>query len=116
MAELRLSDDGGTVVVAMSALENLGTLHPDVLIPRDAITSVRRVERAIDEVRGIRAPGTGIPRIIAAGTFRFRGGRMFAVCHRTGPGVLIELRGHKFDRVVLTLDDPDAAVALLTGS
>lgn len=51
--------------------------------PLTAVRSVRAAGRAYSELRGIRAPGTGLPGAIALGTWRYRGGPdLVAVCGR----------------------------------
>lgn len=109
MASLLISDD--TVTVDLSTAEKVEALHGDVTFPRSAVTAVRRVDHGLDEVHGLRMPGTGFPGLIRVGTFR---GELttFAVCHGNDPGVVIDLQGQPFDRLVLTLDDPDTALAL----
>jgi hypothetical protein len=44
-------------------------------------TSARVVEDGMEEVHGVRAPGTGLPGVIRVGTWRGSNGVTFAVCH-----------------------------------
>ena len=74
------------------------------------MTAVRAVEDPWTELRGIRAPGTGLPGVIAVGTRRGPFGKDFAAVHGKGAGVVVELRDHEFERLVLTVPDPDEVV------
>ena len=103
--------DADTVTVSMSALEKAEAIHGDVIVPRSAVTSVRAVPNGMAEIRGLRMPGTGFPGVVMVGTWRSGQDTTFAVCHGHGPAVVIDLAGQYFDRIVLTVDDPDEAVA-----
>ena len=73
---------------------------------------MRVVDSAWDgELRGWRAPGTGVPNVIAVGTRRGGFGKDFAAVHGTGPAVVVELDGAEYGRLVLTADDAEAAAA-----
>jgi len=111
MAELAI--DAESVTVVMSTVEKVESLHGDLVIARSAVRSVRAVSDGLAEVHGLRAPGTGIPGVIAAGTFHGKLGRTFAIAHHRTPAVVLELSGHTFDRVVVTVDDPAGVVRRL---
>ena len=100
----------------MSRLERLGALHADVRVPVASVTSVRSVPRAIDEIRGIRAPGTGVPGAVMIGTTRGDFGRDFCVVRGRGPGIVITLSNAPFQRVVVSADDAASEAARLQGA
>ncbi len=106
MAELQV--EGSDLVLHMSALEKAEGFHRDIRVPRSAVTSVRVVDDAWPELRGMRAPGTGVPNVIAVGTRRGRFGKDFAAVHGKGPAVVVELTGSEFDRLIVTSEDATA--------
>lgn len=61
----------------------------------------------------VRAPGTSIPGIIRAGTYRWRGDREFWCIHFSGQAVVFELEGQRYSRIVVDVRDPEAVVARL---
>ena len=69
------------------------------------VTAVRAVDDPWTERRGIRAPGTGWPNVIAVGTRRGGFGKDFAAVHGKGPAVVVELEGAPYGRFVVTADD-----------
>ena len=88
-----------------------------VTVPLSSVLSARVTDKALGEVFGMRFPGTGLPGLELVGTFISADlGRTFAVCHGRGEGVVIELDVDVagFDRVVATVDDPEAIVAELS--
>ncbi|CAA9266840.1 MAG: FIG00665670: hypothetical protein [uncultured Acidimicrobiales bacterium] len=111
-----LSKDGDDVVVRLGWLEKVGAFHGDVRFPRSAVRDVRVVERPVSEVSGVRMPGTGLPGVIALGTWRRRGGKDFVAIYRGRPGVVIDLdrAAAGFDRLIVSVDDPDETLLLTT--
>jgi len=109
MARLVVAD--GTVTLALRPLERLEGFHGDLSAPVDAVRGVRAVDDLWPELRGMRAPGTGWPNVIAVGTRRGSFGKDFAAVHGRGPGVVVELEGQEFQRWVVSIDDPGPVVA-----
>ena len=60
-----LVSDGTSLTLAMSRIERLEGLRGDLHAPLAAVSVVRTVEDPWAELRGMRAPGTGLPGIIA---------------------------------------------------
>ena len=108
-----LTVDGDTLTLHLSWLEKLGAFHGDVRLSRSSVSAVRITDQPRGELRGIRAPGTGIPGVISLGTRRAAGVRDFAAVYRNRPAVVIDLDGAGFNRLVVSVDDPAAVAALL---
>ena len=102
-----LAVDGTDLVVTMSELEKFEAIHPDVRVPLSAVRDARAVDDAWPELRGIRAPGTGIPGVIAVGTRRGSFGKDFVVVHGRQPAVVVDLAGASYSRLVVTTPDAE---------
>ncbi len=109
----RLDVEGEHIVLRLSALEKLGAMHRNVTVPLTAVRDVRATDTPWSELRGLRAPGTGIPGVIALCTLRGRGFRDFAAIYRRGPAVVIDAEGAKFDRLIVSCVDAASEVARL---
>jgi hypothetical protein len=109
MADLLI--EGDELVVKMSTTERLEAVHGEVRVPLSTVTGTRAVPTAWPELRGIRAPGTGIPNVVAVGTRRGQFGKDFAVVHGTGPAVVVELAGADYQRIVVTTEDATGVAA-----
>lgn len=111
MATLRR--EGDEVVLKLNDLEKAGALHGDVRVAGAAVREARVSTTPFRDLRGIRAPGTGVPGAVALGTWRYRGGKDFAVLYRGGPAVIVELDGVEFRRLLVSAHDAaDVAAAL----
>ena len=108
----RLDVAGDELILHLSGLERLGAfVRGDARIPLTAVRGARAVEDAWQELRGIRSPGTGFPGVIALGTRRFGGGKDFAAVYGKGPGVVVDLVGVDFARLVVSIRDAEAVAA-----
>jgi hypothetical protein len=107
---------GDDLVVKMSWFERLEAVHGDVHVRRSAVRGVQVVDSAWPELRGIRAPGTGVAGVVAGGTGRGGFGKDFAVVQGRGPAVIVELDGEKYARPVVTAKDAGTLAAAVTGT
>ena len=106
-----LAVDGADLVLRMSDVEKFEAIHPGVRVPIGAVRTVRVVDDAWPELRGIRAPGTGIPGVIAVGTRRGSFGKDFAVVHGRSAAVVVDLEGADYSRIVVTTPDAEQVAA-----
>lgn len=111
MANLLIDDHA--VTLSLSTIEKVEALHGDVVVPRAAVVGVRVVPDGMEEVHGLRMPGTGFRGVVMVGTWRDDEGVTFAVCHGRRPAVILDLVGQPYDRIVVTVENPDDAVASL---
>jgi hypothetical protein len=113
MAEIQV--EGGRVSIHLSVAEKIGALHGDVHFPVSAVQAVRVVDKPFSEIEGFRAPGTGVPGLIALGTYRARGRQDFVAVYRGKRGVVIEIDADntKYRRVILSAKDPDRVRSLV---
>lgn len=101
MAALQI--DGDELVLRLGRWERLGGLRRgDLRVPRGRIIEARNVGNAYAEVRGVRAPGTGVPGKLLLGAWRARDLKQFVAVRGRGPGCVIDLAGERFDRWVVS--------------
>ena len=99
----------------MSRLERLGALHVDIEVPRSSMTAVEVVPDGIKALRGMRAPGTGIPGYLMLGTTRGSFGRDFCAVKGHGPALVVSLRDQAFSRLLVSTSDATALAQQLRG-
>jgi hypothetical protein len=98
----QLVEDAHDLRVEMTRLERIGSFHASFAVPLSSVIGVRASTDAWKELRGMRAPGTGIPGVIMLGTCRGAFGKDFCVVRGHGPGVVIDLTGSEFARLVIS--------------
>jgi hypothetical protein len=106
----RLDIAGDELILHVGFFERLGGfVRGDAHIPLTSVRRARAVDNPWEELRGIRSPGTGWPRGVALGTWRFSGGKDFvAVYGRRKPAVVVDLVGVDFARLIVTTPDAEA--------
>ena len=89
---------------AISEIERAATFHRDYLrIVRDTITKVQLTDDAWTWLRGVPNPGTHIPGVLAAGSWKAAGSLDFVLIRRRRPSVVIDLEGdEQYRRLILT--------------
>jgi len=109
-----LAVEGDRIVLHLSLLERIGgVVGGDIDAPLAAVTAVRVAPDPSRELRGIRSPGTGWPGVIALGHRRGSGVHDFAAVYHNRAAVVVELQGQRFDRLVVSCDEPQAVAAAI---
>ena len=113
----KLIREGNDLVLSLSFWEKLGALHSS---PRTTIRSVAKIEFpeklwSAQVLRGIRAPGTGIPFVLLLGTMRGRGYRDFVAMKGREKGVILTLNSEPFARWIFTLRQSRSEIEAILG-
>jgi hypothetical protein len=111
MAVLRVVDD--ELRIELSRWEKIGALSGDLVFPLTSIVSVERVDTARSSIRGMRAPGTGLPGRLALGRWRGRGSVDFVAAYRDDPGYVVDLTGEPVNRLIISSPRVDELDALM---
>jgi hypothetical protein len=107
------SVEGGDLVLELTPFEKVEGLHGTIREPLSAVTRIRAVADPWSELRGIRAPGTGIPGVVAVGTRRGHDVKDFAAIHGKGPAVVVDLESGTYRRLLATVENAPAVAAAL---
>ncbi|MBB3086549.1 hypothetical protein [Geodermatophilus sabuli] len=103
-----------TFTLTLTRGEKLLGLLRDLDVPRSAVESVDVVPDGLTAVRGIRAPGLGLPGVRAIGTWRRRGEKSMVSVRRGQPAVRVRLTGQRFDTLLVGADDAATLADALT--
>jgi hypothetical protein len=101
----KLTVDGNSLMLSLSPFEEIEGFHGSISVPVSSVREIRAVDDPWSQLRGLRAPGTGVPKVISVGTRRGGGIKDFVVVHGGGPVVVVEMEGAEFDRFVVTAED-----------
>ena len=103
-----------TLKLHVVGLDKLWSFKTELTIP---LAHIIDVKQATDEARtwfhGLRAPGTSVPGIITAGIYYDGSGRVFWDVHDAQRAIGIELRDERYARLIIEVDNPAAAIALV---
>jgi len=111
----KVTIEGSTLTVNVEGLDQLWSFKSRFDIPLgDVMGATAGVSSTIWE--GWRSPGVHIPGVLAAGTFHKDGERVFWDVHDPTKAVVIELDHEHYKRLLVGVEDPAAAVALIEGA
>jgi hypothetical protein len=112
MAKVTIKND--RLQVSIGAFEALQALQGTFSVPLTCVLGATEDPNFIRAGSlGIRAPGTGLPGVIARGTFRKSGEKTLSLWSRNQEIVVIQLTDHKWDRLIVGCDDSKSLVALI---
>ena len=97
----------------MLGWHRLWALKRRLIIPVSAIVSARHDPAAARGAKGLKWPGTHVPGYFAAGSFRRGGQWTFWDVRDPERAIVVELRGQRYDRLVVEVQDPKESVQLL---
>jgi len=95
--------DGNQITYQLSLLEKVGAFSRSPSADVSNLISITREENPWTSkvLRGMRAPGTGIPYVIMLGTMRHRGGKDFCVVYKRRPVLVLEFKNEKHQRWII---------------
>lgn len=105
---------GDKLMVNVQGADKVWALKSSLEIPLEHVTGIRLdPEIAKGYWHGWRLPGTNLPGVITAGTYYQDGQKVFWDVHHADRALVIDLRDESYDRLVVEVEDPQAAVALI---
>lgn len=106
MPTLELTDR--ELIVHLGFWEKLAALHASIRVPLANVRGATDDEGYGGADMGLRAPGTYLPGVIAAGTYHKKGDRQFVYISGKAHPVVIELANERFARIVVGVPDARA--------
>jgi hypothetical protein len=101
----RLVAAGRELLVRLNPLEVLGALHGPLRVPLAQVAVLDATDDVWGELRGLRVPGTGIPGLVALGTWRYGGGKDFVAVYGRS-GLVVTLSGSPWSRLLVSTREP----------
>ena len=114
MPVLELTKD--ELVVHLRLWEAVASLQKSIRIPLTHVRGATADDGYRGRELGLRAPGTGLPGILHAGTFYKDGDRQFVFIARKTHPVVIELANEKWRRIVLGVEDARRTAAAVSAA
>jgi len=100
----KVLDEGINFRLSLSFLEKIGSFHKDLVVSKDNLTNktIHQNPWSKEVLRGVRAPGTGIPYVILLGSMRYKGGKDFTAIYKRWPVSVYEFKSGEFKRWIVT--------------
>lgn len=101
MSSLRVHPDRLEIHLT-PAEKALALRREDIVVPVSAIRSIKITDDPWIWIRGIRAPGTLVPLVLAIGTWKFHGGKDFLIIKNKRQAVIIDITGEEYARIIVS--------------
>lgn len=113
---VKLSRNSDSLIVTIEGIGKLMAFKNKIVIPFEKIVEVSvNLNDDVAIWQGIRLPSTSVPGFIHMGTRLTLKGRHFYLRRKGHESIILELKGHKFKRIVVDVPDPvDAVSQILT--
>ena len=100
----KVTSEKNDLILHLSFWEKIGSFHKDLVSPKDKLISkkVHQNPWTKEVLKGVRAPGTGIPYVILLGTMRYRGGKDFTAIYKRKPVTIYEFKDSTYKRWIVT--------------
>jgi hypothetical protein len=115
MAEIEIT--GATLVVHITGIDQLLALKTQIEVPLAHIADVTvNPPEAHGAYHGLRVGGTNLPGLITAGRFLHDGEWAFWDVHDPDKAIGIRLHDEGYARLLIGVDDPEAAAKAITAA
>ena len=101
----KVIEEGNELVLKLSRLEKLGAFHTSIRAPKNSLLEIKEMANPwsrSDGMKGLRAPGTGCPKVIMLGTLRKRKGKDFAAVYGRGSAKVYVFKGQSFSQWIVS--------------
>lgn len=105
---------GENFIFEIEGFHKLWALKSRLTIPATHILAAYPNTAKNAWVWGLRMPGTQIPGIITAGSYIVKDGTIFCDVMDVSKSIIVELQDEYYQRLVIEVEDPEKAIALLT--
>lgn len=111
-----VSVENQKLVVSIGALEAIQALQRSFSIPLSSVRGATEDPNYIRAGLGFRSPGTGLPGVVAKGTFRKIGEKSMSLWSRDQEIVVVALVNAKWDRLVLGCDNAKVLASMINNA
>ena len=116
MTQIELTES--TLIVHVKGIDKILAFKSQLEIPLTHVVSAEIDPIVVEKwghpnLKEIRAPGTGLPGVIKAGSFRLNGQWAFWDVHDPQKAITIKLADEHYTKLVIEVADPAATVAMI---
>ncbi len=101
-------------IFTIQGMHKLWALKSELTIPAENILNAYPNTENLNVALGLRLPGTSFPGLIEAGTFIGRDGIIFCDITNHSQSIVVELDHEHYNKLIIDVEDPGSAIALLT--
>jgi hypothetical protein len=100
----KIIENAQNIELLLSAGEKIAALHGNLIANKSDLISKKVIGKPWRSglLKGLRAPGTGIPFYLLLGTMRYRGGKDFTIIYGNKPVEVFEFKSGPYKRWIIS--------------
>jgi len=100
----KIIDHGEELELSLTKREKIAALHGNLVASKSDLIAQKVVEKPFRSglLKGVRAPGTGIPFYLLLGTMRYKDGKDFTIIYRNKPVEVFEFKSGPYKRWIIS--------------
>ena len=100
----KIRESAQNIELFLSTAEKIASLHGNLVASKSDLISRKVFEKPLRSglLKGVRAPGTGIPFYILLGTMRYKGGKDFTMIYGNRPVEVFEFKSGPYKRWIIS--------------
>ena len=101
----KIVEVGSELILQLSWREKIFAVHGNPRAKASDLIAITDSNKpwSTEVLRGVRAPGTGMPSVVLLGTMRFSGGKDFTAIYKRGPVRIYEFSAGEFKRWIVSI-------------
>ena len=107
---VEITFDNQDIVLSVKGSHKLWALKSELQIPLSHVQKARINNSEISRPKGWKTPGTYIPGIITAGTYRAHGEKVFWDVVHKGKTIIIDLQNDDYKQIVIEVENPKTSI------
>lgn len=107
---VKVSFRHGNMILTVKGIHKLLAFKSELKIPIDQVVGASTDPENVPYPTGMRAPGTHVPGLIIAGTYRAQGNKVFWDVRNKRKAIVIDLKNSAYDHLVIEVNDPQETV------
>ena len=107
---VEITFDCRDMILSVKGLHKLWALKSELRISLSHIQQARSNNGEISSPKGWKSPGTYIPGLIIAGTYRSYGKKVFWDVVNKGKSIIIDLQDDDYQQIVIEVENPKIAI------
>ena len=111
MVTIERSNDN--FIFTIQGIHKLWALKSELTIPAEHIVRAYSNTEDLHVKLGLRLPGTSVPGLIEAGSFIGKDGIIFCDITDHSKSIVVELQHDHYNKLIIDVEDPASAIAML---
>ena len=107
---VEITFDRRNMILSVKGLHKLWTFKSELRVPLSHILQARSNNKELSRPNGWRSPGTYIPGMIIAGTYRASGKKVFWDVVQKEKAIIIDLQYDDYHQIVIEVENPEVTI------